>query len=116
MNTNLEKIVAILDVLMFRVRRLKKPYATMPGMDETTHTIIIKTFDRILNGIAQIREQFENGSQPVPDEHAEATALALVLYSVQYGEKVIGGCLHAWVSQKILTHAVGSAALRTRPG
>ena len=90
MNTNLEKIVAILDVLMFRVRRLKKPYETMTGMDETTHTIIIKTFDRLLNGISQIREQFENGSQPVPDEHAEAAALALVLYSVQYGEKVIG--------------------------
>lgn len=90
MNTNLEKIVAILDLLMFRVRRLKKPYETMTGMDETTHTIIIKTFDRLLNGISQIREQFENGSQPVPDEHAEAAALALVLYSVQYGEKVIG--------------------------
>lgn len=75
MNTNLEKIVAILDLLMFRVRRLKKPYETMTGMDETTHTIIIKTFDRLLNGISQIREQFENGSQPVPDEHAEAAAL-----------------------------------------
>ena len=47
MNTNLEKIVAILDVLMFRVRRLKKPYETTTGMDETTHTIIIKTFDRL---------------------------------------------------------------------
>ena len=55
MNTNLEKIVAILDLLMFRVRRLKKPYETKTGMDETTHNIIIKTFDRLLNGISQIR-------------------------------------------------------------
>ena len=85
---NLEKIVAILDVILFRIRKLKRPYEQAEAMDEATRKMILVTFNTLINTIEMARNQYEDGTQHVPSENAEDIAVGVAEYIVNQGRRV----------------------------
>ena len=86
---NLEKIVAIMDLILFRIRKLKRPYEQAEAMDETTRKMILLTFNTLINTIEMARNQYENGTQHVPSENAEDIAVGVAQHIVNPGRRVI---------------------------
>lgn len=86
---NLEKIVAILDLILFRIRKLKRPYEQAEAMDEATREIILVTFNTLINTIEMARNQYEDGTQNIPSENAEDIAVGFAEHIVNQGRHVI---------------------------
>lgn len=86
---NLEKIVAILDVLLYRIRNLKRNYEKDAMMEEEAKELILKTADGIISMIEMERNHFEDGTQPVPADYPEDRAIGYAEYILQMGRKTV---------------------------
>lgn len=87
MNENLEKIVAILDVLLYRIRKLKRACEKDTTQEEEAKELILKTFDGIISMIEMERNHFEDGTQTVPMDYAEDRAIGYAEYILQMSKR-----------------------------
>ena len=55
---NLEKIVAILDVLLIKLQEWEEQYENAEGMDEASKTVIVTVFNSLLDVIRTERENY----------------------------------------------------------
>lgn len=86
---NLEKIVAILDVLLYRIRKLRRDCEKDTMQEAEVKELILKAIDGITNMIELERNHFEEGIQPVPADYAEDRAIGYAQYILQMGRKTI---------------------------
>ncbi len=84
---NLEKIVAILDVLLYRIRKLKRACEKDATLEEYAKEFILKAVDGIISMIEMERNNFEDGTQPVPTDHPEDRAVGYAEYILQMGRQ-----------------------------
>ncbi len=82
---NLEKIVAILDVLLYRVRKLKRACENDATLEADAKELIIKSVDGIISMIELERNHFEDGTQTVPGDYPEDRAIGYAEYILQMG-------------------------------
>lgn len=84
---NLEKIVAILDVLLYRIRKLKRNCEHDTTLGEETKELILKTFDSVISTIEMERNHFEDGTQTIPADYPEDRAIGYAEYILQMGRQ-----------------------------
>ena len=82
---NLEKIVAVLDVLLYRVRKLKRACENDATLEADAKELIIKSVDGIISMIELERNHFEDGTQTVPGDYPEDRAIGYAEYILQMG-------------------------------
>ena len=82
---NLEKIVAILDVLLYRIRKLKRVCENDATLEADAKELIIKSVDGIISMIELERNHFEDGTQTVPGDYPEDRAIGYAEYILQMG-------------------------------
>ena len=84
---NLEKTVAILDVLLYRLRKLKRACENDATLEADAKELVIKSVDGIISMIELERNHFEDGTQPVPTDHPEDRAVGYAEYILQMGRQ-----------------------------
>ena len=84
---NLEKIVAILDVLLYRIRKLKRACEKDATLEEDVKEMILKAVDGVISMIELERNHFEDGTQTVPADYAEDRAIGYAEYILQMGRQ-----------------------------
>jgi len=84
---NLEKIVAILDVLLYRIRKLKRVCENDATLEADAKELIIKSVEGIISMIELERNHFEDGTQTVPADYAEDRAIGYAEYILQMGRQ-----------------------------
>lgn len=84
---NLEKIVAILDVLLYRIRKLKQNCEHDTTLGEETKELILKTFDSVISTIEMERNHFEDGTKTIPADYPEDRAIGYAEYILQMGRQ-----------------------------
>lgn len=84
---NLEKIVAILDVLLYRIRKLKRNCEHDTTLGEETKELILKTFDSVISTIEMERNHFEDGTKTIPADYPEDRAIGYAEYILQMGRQ-----------------------------
>ena len=84
---NLEKTVAILDVLLYRVRKLKRACENDATLEADAKELVIKSVDGIISMIELERNHFEDGTQPVPTDYPEDRAVGYAEYILQMGRQ-----------------------------
>ena len=83
------KVYSILSVLLTRLQKREKQYENMEGLDEVTRTVIVTVFNSLLDVIRTERENYLNDPSTVPDENAEAVALAVIARKMAKATKII---------------------------
>ena len=86
---NLEKTVAILDVLLYRVRKLKRACENDATLEADAKELIIKSVDGIISMIELERNHFEDGTQTVPADYPEDRAVGYAKYILQMGRQTL---------------------------
>lgn len=86
---NLEKIVAILDVLLYRIRKLKRVCENDSTLEADAKELIIKSVDGIIGMIELERNHFEDGTQTVPADYPEDRAVGYAEYILQMGRETL---------------------------
>ena len=84
---NLEKIVAILDVLLYRVRKLRRTCENDATLEEDVKELILKAVDGVISMIELERNHFEDGTQTVPADYPEDRAVGYAEYILQMGRQ-----------------------------
>ena len=86
---NLEKIVAILDVLLYRIRKLKRNCENDSTMALDAKELILKTFDGVIRLIEKERNQFEDGALTVYADYPEDRAIGYAQFILQMGRQSV---------------------------
>ncbi|SDC33102.1 hypothetical protein SAMN04487864_10536 [Succiniclasticum ruminis] len=86
---NLEKIVAILDVLLYRIRKLRRACEKDATLEADAIELIFKSVDGIISMIELERNHFEDGTQTVPADYPEDRAVGYAEYILQMGRQTL---------------------------